>query len=399
LNVLKRNKMRIGVVLITLIITATIMYFNVYRFSGYMVSIGSDTITFVKSEKEFNKTYKEFQDEINDKYTSVVIKKDFTLNKVKVEDSSMFLSGDDLKKVMLNKFNIVVDAFLMKSDIRKIAYVLNENEGKDILDYVKNCYSKGTNLNSITKIDIENKISYEPTKVKVGELHEKSEIVKALVEYNNKSKKPLITVKTVGNVTKEQITYPTTIVKSSDKIMSGVNKIQREGKEGMKKVTSELVSLNNNIVSEKVISSEIITPVQNKEILAGTYKRVILGLSVMNTPSRGSISSGFGMRWGRMHKGIDIAANFGVSINSVLDGTVTYAAFDEGYGNVIKIDNGGGTETIYGHCSKITVEKGVIVKLGDKIGEVGSTGNSTGPHLHFEVRQDGEPINPEKYIK
>jgi murein DD-endopeptidase MepM/ murein hydrolase activator NlpD len=399
LNALKRNKMKIGVMLITLIITATIMYFNVYRFSGYRVSIGSDTITFVKSEKEFNKTYKEFQEEINDKYTSVVIKKDFTLNKVKVEDISMFLSGDDLEKVLLNKFNIVVDAFLMKSDIRKIAYVLNENEGNDILDYVKNYYSEKTNLNSITKIEIENKISYEPTKVRVGELHEKIEIVKALVEYDNKSKKPLMTVKIVGNVTKEKIIYPTTIVKSSDKIMSGVNKIQREGKEGMKKVTSELVALNNNIVSEKVISSETITPVQNKEILAGTYKREILGFAVMATPSRGSISSSFGMRWGKMHKGIDIAANFGVTINTVLDGTVTYAAFEDGYGNVIKINHGGGKETIYGHCSAITVKKGEVVKKGDKIGEVGSTGNSTGPHLHFEVRQDGEPINPQQYIK
>ena len=86
MNILKRNKTNIGVILITLIFTATILYFNVYRFNGYKVSIGSSTITFVKSKKEFNKTYKELQSEIKSKYSNVIIKEDFTLDKVKVDD-------------------------------------------------------------------------------------------------------------------------------------------------------------------------------------------------------------------------------------------------------------------------------------------------------------------------
>jgi murein DD-endopeptidase MepM/ murein hydrolase activator NlpD len=119
----------------------------------------------------------------------------------------------------------------------------------------------------------------------------------------------------------------------------------------------------------------------------------------INTPSRGSISSDFGMRWGRMHKGIDIAANLGATINAALDGTVSYADWQDGYGKVIKIDHGRGIESTYAHCSSITVKKGEVVKQGEKIGEVGSTGNSTGPHLHFEVRENGEPKNPQKYMK
>ena len=82
----------------------------------------------------------------------------------------MFISGDNLKKVMLKKFNIVVDVFVMKSDNRKVAYVASENQGKEILNSVKDYYSKGAKLNSIKKIDIENKISYEPVKVKIGDL-------------------------------------------------------------------------------------------------------------------------------------------------------------------------------------------------------------------------------------
>ena len=396
---LKRNKKNIGVILITLIVTGTIAYFNVYRFNGYKVSIGSTPITFVKSKKEFNKTYVKLQQEIKGKYSSAIMKKDFTLNKVKVDDEARFISGDHLKNVMLKKFNIVVEALLMKSDNKKVAYVANENQGKEILSYIEDYYAKGTKLNSIKEIHIENKITYDSVKVKVGDLYENATIIKELIEYNNKAQVPLITVNIIGNTIKEQPIYATTIVKSTDKLMSGVNKVEIQGIDGIKKITTEVITINNKMASQKVLKEETTKPVQNKEILVGTYKPIILQLVYMNRPSRGSISSSFGMRWGKMHKGIDIAANFGVTINAVLDGTIAYAGWQDGYGNVIKIDHGDNIETTYAHCSSIAVKKGEVVKQGEKIGEVGSTGNSTGPHLHFEVRENGEPKNPEKYIK
>jgi len=392
--------MNIVVILTTLIITATILYFNVYRFSGYKVSIGNSTITFVKSVKAFNKIYKELQNEIKSKYKNVVIKETFTLKSVEVDNAAMFISGDSLKKLMLEKFDIVVGVLLMKSDNRKLAYVKNENQGSEILNSVKDYYTKLSKLNNITKTDIVNKISYESVMVGTKNLYDTPEIVNELIKYNNKSQTPFIKVKVVGNIIKKQIIYPKTIIKSSSKLASGVNQIQREGIEGIKNVTTEITILNNNIYSEKFLKEEIIKSVQNKEVNVGTYKPIILQQSAfMNSPSRGSISSSFGMRWGKMHKGIDIAAGFGTTINAVLDGTVIYAAWQEGYGNVIKIDHGHGIETTYAHCSAFAVKKDEVVKRGEKIGEVGSTGNSTGPHLHFEVRENGEPKNPQKYIK
>ncbi|WP_051542053.1 M23 family metallopeptidase [Clostridium lundense] len=115
--------------------------------------------------------------------------------------------------------------------------------------------------------------------------------------------------------------------------------------------------------------------------------------------SRGTVSSGFGERWGRMHNGIDIAAPLGTPIHCVSSGKVIYSGWEDGYGNVIKIDNGNNMVTIYGHCSKLIAKKGSSVKKGEKIGEVGSTGRSTGPHVHFEVRKNGVPQNPEPYLK
>lgn len=399
MNKLKLSKMNMCVVVITLIVTATILYFNEYRYYGYKVSIGNDATTFVRSKSGFNETYKELQKELKLKYSNVIITNTFTLDKVKVDDVSMFMRGNNLKKIMLKKFDIVVDAFEIKSDNKKIAYVSSENQGKEILNGIKDHYSKLVNLSSIKSVDIENKISYESVKVKTGELYENSEIVREVIEYNDKSQTPLIGVKIVGNIVKDQEVLPKTIMTSSSELMSGVNKTIHEGASGTKKVSAIVTAINNKIVSEKILSSEITKAVQNKEISVGTKKTTILVASSINSPSRGSISSFFGERWGKMHKGIDIAANFGEDISAALDGTVSYAGWETGYGNVIKIDHGKGIETTYAHCSVITAKKGETVSKGTKIGEVGSTGNSTGPHLHFEVRVNGEPINPQGYIK
>lgn len=121
-------------------------------------------------------------------------------------------------------------------------------------------------------------------------------------------------------------------------------------------------------------------------------------------PTNGWISSTFGMRESpfsgdaRAHKGMDIAAYAGTPIRAPASGIVSYAAMDEGYGNLISVDHGHGIVTRFGHCSQIYVKVGQRVRRGDVIGAVGSTGRSTGPHLHYEVRLNGIPINPERYI-
>ena len=100
-----------------------------------------------------------------------------------------------------------------------------------------------------------------------------------------------------------------------------------------------------------------------------------------------------------MHNGIDIGASMGDPIYAAMDGKVICAEWEDGYGKVIKIDHGVGIETVYGHCSSIDVNVGQTVKRGEKIGLVGSTGNSTGPHVHFEVRIEDVPQNPITYLK
>jgi murein DD-endopeptidase MepM/ murein hydrolase activator NlpD len=114
-------------------------------------------------------------------------------------------------------------------------------------------------------------------------------------------------------------------------------------------------------------------------------------------PCPGPITSGYGMRWGRLHAGIDIGAGYGTPIRAAAGGTVIFAGWMGGYGNFVIIDHGGGLATAYAHQSSIAVGGGAVSQ-GQVIGYVGSTGHSTGPHLHFEVRVNGSAVDPLGYL-
>lgn len=129
--------------------------------------------------------------------------------------------------------------------------------------------------------------------------------------------------------------------------------------------------------------------------------RTVNGVYLETTPVSGVVTSRFGsiesVRYGA-HTGLDIGAATGTPIKATAPGTVTHASWMGSYGNLVIISHGNGIETYYAHCSRIAVTKGQQVNSGDIISYVGSTGNSTGPHLHFEVRINGTPVNPQKYL-
>lgn len=127
----------------------------------------------------------------------------------------------------------------------------------------------------------------------------------------------------------------------------------------------------------------------------------ISGIKLATKPITGTITSRYGERSSlrsSTHTGLDIAATRGTPIQVVADGTVTSASYNGAYGNLVKVDHGNGIETWYAHTSKMYVTVGQTVTAGEVIATVGSTGNSTGPHLHFEIRMNGEHVNPQNYL-
>ena len=144
-------------------------------------------------------------------------------------------------------------------------------------------------------------------------------------------------------------------------------------------------SIYATYTGEKIVSTE-------------TPSSAVLGIGLIK-PVSGVITSRFGPRASGNHTGLDIATSTGTTIVAAAGGTVTFSGNNGGgFGNFIKIDHGNGVETLYGHCSKLYVKAGQTVSQGEAIAAVGSTGNSTGPHLHLEIRVNGERQNPQLYL-
>lgn len=148
----------------------------------------------------------------------------------------------------------------------------------------------------------------------------------------------------------------------------------------------------------------VVVTTPTKTYSSGSYtiasSKIDLGINLIKPISSGyTITSRFGWRSSGNHTGLDVAAPTGTSIRACASGTVTASGWStSGYGYHVIIDHGNGVQTLYGHCSKLYVKEGQYVNQGDVIGAVGSTGNSTGPHLHLEVRVNGAKYNPQYYV-
>ncbi|MEH2112364.1 murein hydrolase activator EnvC family protein [Nostoc sp.] len=158
---------------------------------------------------------------------------------------------------------------------------------------------------------------------------------------------------------------------------------------------------------EVLIQQKVAEARSSEEAQTKTNSRtniIIRGTGVMTYPSDAPTSSPFGWRihpilgYRRFHAGLDFAASYGSKIRAADSGKVIFAGWYGGYGRAVIIDHGNGLTTLYGHTSELYVTEGQTVERGQAIGAVGSTGFSTGPHLHFEVRRNGTPVNPTDYL-
>lgn len=248
---------------------------------------------------------------------------------------------------------------------------------------------------------------------------------------------PIVTITTVEQSTYKQF-IPADIqyVVFSD-LYEGETKVYQEGKDGLNEVTVSVTKVNGEEVSRDTINEKVlIKPVikvigygvkqkpvevkpdytnnssslnQGSSISSSNNKKPTTSTSNSQTSSTGryshplkgagTISSGYGSRWGSFHKGIDFAAPAGTPIYASDSGRVIYSGYNSGgYGNLVIVEHNNGDQTYYAHCSKLYVSVGTSVSKGQHIAGVGTTGDSTGNHLHFEIRKNGNPVNPANYL-
>ena len=171
-----------------------------------------------------------------------------------------------------------------------------------------------------------------------------------------------------------------------------------------KYIEAQIDDLNHRILSIDSSSLYIEELLQDQYELLQDQKAFLAALPTRKPVLGGEFTSGFGVRKSpfggriRMHEGLDIANSPGTPIVATADGTVSYADGKPGYGMTVVIDHGYGLETWYGHNRKLSVKRGQTVKRGQVIAELGNTGRSTGPHVHYEVRARGIPVDPLNYL-
>lgn len=189
------------------------------------------------------------------------------------------------------------------------------------------------------------------------------------------------------------------IYEETSTLYKGEQTVKSTGKKGEKEVIAQIVRNNGEEISRNELSAKIIKEAENQVVLKGTKDPPpLIGTGKFIYPTRGRLTSRFGIRWGRMHNGIDLAASTGTKIRAADGGVVISAGWEGALGYCVRINHGQNRTTVYGHCSKLLVKKGDKVYQDQHIANIGNTGRSTGPHLHFEVHINGVPQNPLKYL-
>lgn len=208
---------------------------------------------------------------------------------------------------------------------------------------------------------------------------------------------PMITVTLEQEMKAQSPVAFKTVTKEDPNQVKSVKKVAQAGKAGLLETTTCVKSENGKITSSVTESSRLIQEPVDEIVAVGTKEGLATG-SFM-TPTVGRLTSPFGPRWGRFHYGVDLANATGTNVVAADGGVVTRVGMAGSYGNLIIIDHQNGTSTRYAHLSAYNVKVGDVVQKGQSIGKIGSTGRSTGPHLHFEVRVGGVAKNPLDFIK
>jgi murein DD-endopeptidase MepM/ murein hydrolase activator NlpD len=387
----------LSIIVIAATLAVTTICYAQFEPNAYEVSVNGKVIAYIRNSESNLNLVGSLNLKLKERFNNSNIEQLIEFKSTQVPED-YFSDEKLLEQAIAKNSNLEVEAVCMYSDNKEIGILASEKEGQQVLDKVKEYYEAASKM-QVKESKIKSPITYTKKKLPLSQVENVEKVFERIKEVNAKAKAPVVVIELKANLESKETIKPNTTTKSTNTMKVGTSVVQSQGKEGQKVVVKELTLENNKVKSTKVLSEKTVVKPENKVVLKGTKSTIEATKATFATPSRGSVSSAFGERWGRMHEGLDIAANLGSPIYAALSGTVSFAGWSDGYGKLIKLKHDNGLETYYGHCSKLLVSTGEKVDKGDKIGEVGSTGRSTGPHLHFEVRVNGVAKNPTNYLK
>ena len=376
-----------------------------------------------------------------------------TVRVKKVELLGVMSTDNELKKVLTS----YIDGYALEIAGTQVAILPTQGDVQTLLKTYQNFYTKPSENNQVISVEFSESIATKPVEaqpdqvklldqalkeLKDGKITTKEYTAQAndswwLIARKNDMKtkevlagnpgmtedskiqsgqkikivsvSPYLTVMSKGILTStETITYD--VVTTTDtKLASGNTVVKEQGSDGSKAVTYSYIQKNGQNISKQVVEEKVtkqpVTQVVSKGpgltavSMASAASRGSIRSTGIAWPLRGPINSPYGSRWGNFHSGIDIGGGTGSSYSAAASGNVVAAGWGGGYGSMILIDHGNGVMTRYAHSSKLLVSVGQQVEQGQSIGLVGSTGHSTGPHLHFEVIINGSTVNPSSYLR
>lgn len=375
-------------------------------------------------------------------------KDDITFHRKLALDESQIDNSEQVLKRLTYMGDLKVKAIGIYVNGKKIGAVQDRKTAKKVLKDVADKYTKKGDNIEIEKVSFLEKVDIDPCSTDLEDLHSEEEMVDLLCTSGEKetvhkvvagdtlhsiakkydvwedqlladnkginSKKlevgsniivkqqaPVLTYEVVEKITYDKVIEHKVEEQKSADIYEGMTETQQAGSDGLSEITARVTLQNGKKVEEEDLVTTVKEEPVTEVVLVGTKERPpTVGSGKYIWPLKDSFTqtSGFGSRWGRQHKGIDLAVSVGTTVYAADGGTVVEAQYSGSYGNVVMIDHQNGQETRYAHNSKLLVKKGDKVYQGQPIAKSGNTGRSTGPHVHFEIRFNGEPRNPLNYL-
>ncbi|OGO79077.1 MAG: hypothetical protein A2Y23_10395, partial [Clostridiales bacterium GWB2_37_7] len=439
----KRFAVSVGAVALVFILIGYIFFSGV----AYTVSMNGSVVGKVRSKKEIEALVLQMKEQFKKQYNAEIgVAGELVYTKTRAASKDL-LNEEAIETFVKNDITYTIQSYSIVANGNDVAVLKSKEEAEKVLEQVKAAYVKPEDRAKYKEITFAETVEVKQEFNEAGKIMPVEEVAAFVLKGTNEEKihkvtegdsfwsisrkynikiedlqkanpkadpnkikigqelslvvpKPLLSVKTIEMAEyKENIPFEQTVEFSSS-MYKDQTSIKVKGVYGEREVVADVVKINGIEDSRNILTEKVIKDPKTQILLKGTKELPPKkGTGTFSTPTRGAITSRFGIRWGRPHEGIDYAAPIGTPVYASDGGVVTWVGTRGNFGKLIIIDHGGGLETYYGHLSKYFVEKGDKVYKGEKIGAVGNTGRTTGPNLHFEIRKNGKPIDPMKYVK